>query len=647
MNFDKSPQAPASMRIAAAQLAQITPTIPNRLLSFLQRHLFGTIIISTCLNLGLTGLATWSVWSTSEHLAVTIAKQDRKQNLSNRLTYLDEVLTMSAHMFASTGNPMWEKRYQDHAPSIDNILAELTKDAPSSSGQVDAANKKLLGFEATAFKLAKQAKLKEASALLLSPEYQQYKQIYSVGVATTIATINTMAGSEVQSNRQALADAILLEFISLGLLLATGTLLSLTVRKYILDREQSQKSIQTVQFGLIELNEQLQQEDLVRSVQQDRFARESATLQADIGHILDVVNLLEDGNLTVEADVNERATGLIADTLNRLIESLNQIISVVVFSAERVVGSAVGLKELAVETANQAQSQTRSIQQIELSISEINSLSENSYQQALATTAAVQLAQAAVSNGQQEMSAMADGIESLQQGTEQIVGRVQNLNEFVELAAQFSKDRKRVAALSRVLALNASLLSTRALKEQDPLQFTSLAHEFKTIAERVNELAEDNNISLAVLEHRTNQIQTVTSGLNQDIADINQLVQKFTNEMGKSRQAFTNIQLVTDRVAIVGEQVSTSSQDIIRVVSDTLTAIGSIRIVAQSTEHKATVIRAQLKVIGDLARNLLQRVEFFQLRDRTPAMVDNFLADDDPSVVKNPEAALDLLPSHA
>jgi methyl-accepting chemotaxis protein PixJ len=646
MNFDKSPQAPASMRIAAPQLAQITPTIPNRLLSFLQRHLLGTIIISTCLNLGLTGLTAWSVWSTSEHLEATIAKQDRKQNLSNRLTYLDEVLTMSAHMFATTGNPMWEKRYQDHAPSIDSIVAELTKDAPSS-GQVDAANKKLLGFEATAFKLAKQAKLKEASALLLSPEYQQYKQIYAVGVATTIAKINTMAGSEVQSNRQALADAILLELISLGLLVATGTLLVLTVRRYILDQEQSQQSLQTVQSGLIELNEQLQQEDLVRSVQQERVARESATLQTDIGHILDVVNLLEDGNLTVEAEVNERATGLIADTLNRLIESLHQIISVVVFSAERVVGSAVGLKELAVETANQAQSQTRSIQQIELSISEINSLSENSYQQALATTAAVQLAQAAVGNGQQEMSAMADGIESLQQGTEQIVRRVQNLNEFVELAAQFSKDRKRVAALSRVLALNASLLSTRALKEQDPLQFASLAHEFKTIAERVNELAEDNNISLAVLEHRTNQIQTVTSGLNQDIADINQLVQKFTNEMGKSRQAFTNIQLVTDQVAIVGEQVSTSSQDIIRVVSDTLTAIRSIGIVAQSTEYKATVTRAQIKLMGELAQNLLQRVEFFQLRDPTPAMADNFLAPDDPRVVKNPEPASDLLPSHA
>jgi methyl-accepting chemotaxis protein PixJ len=538
MNPEQLPDSTALIA-ATTQLGQPAPKTANRLQSFLQQHLVSTIIITTCLNVGLTGAATWSVWNTSQQLEATIAKHDRQQDLSSKITYLNQV----------------------------------------------------------------------------------------------------------RSNRQALSDAILLELISLGLLVATGSLVVLTVRSYILDREKAQKSLQTFQSGLVDLNEQLKQEDRLRSIQQEQIVRESATLQTDIGHILDVVSFLEDGNLTVQANVNERSTGLISDTLNRLIESLHQIISVVVSSADRVVGSAEGLELLAVETANQAQNQTRSIQQIETLIAEVNSLSANSHHQALATTDAVQLAKAAVGNGQQEMSAMADGIESLQQGTEQIVRRVQRLNEFVELSAQFSKDQKRVTALTRVLALNASLLSTRALQEQDPTQFAGLAHEFETIADRVNELAEDNNNSLVSLQHRTTQIQTVTSGLNQDVADINQLVQKFTDEMGKSRQAFTNIQLVTDQVAIVGEQVSTSSQDIIRAVSDTLAAIQSIGIIAQNTEQKATVTREQIQTMGSLAQNLLQRVEFFRLNDETPAV--NFLAPADSTVVKNPEAVYDLLPSPA
>ncbi len=639
-----SESAPDRQSIAATD--KPNPRAANQLRSFFQRHLVKTITISTCLNLGLTGASTWSVWNTSQQLEATVTIQDRQQELNDKVIYLDEVLTMSALMYTNTGQQRWEKRYNEAAPNFDKIFAEFTKNV-AKSPKLEAASKKLFDIEDAAFKLTKQGKLKEASLLLVSPEYERNKQVHTDEFNVLVTKIRTTAENQIRADRQELLNAILLELLSLGLLLATGSLVVLTVRSYLLDREQSQQSLQAIQTDLLELNTELQQESQMRSAQQAQIFQESDTLQIDIGHILDVVSLLEDGNLTIQADVNERSTGLIADTLNRLIESLHQVITVVVSSADRVVDSADGLERLAVETASQAQSQTRSIQQIETLIAEVNSLSTNSHAQALATTDAVQLAKAAVGNGQREMGAMADGIESLQQGTEQIVRRVERLNEFVALAAQFSKDRKRVAVLTRVLALNASLLSTRALKEQDPAQFASLAHEFETIADRVNELAEDNNNSFVSLQHRTDQIKTVTSGLNQDIADINQLVKKFTNEMGKSRQAFTNIQLITDQVAIVGEQVSTSSQEIIRAVSDTLTAIQSIGIIAQNTEQKATVTREQIQSMATLAQNLLHRVEFFQLNQETPVVASKFLPPADSTVVKNPEAVYAMLQPRA
>jgi methyl-accepting chemotaxis protein PixJ len=623
---------------------------PQQIRSFLQQHLVGTIVVSICLNLGLTGASIWGAKNTVQHLEMTISTQNRQQDLSDRLTYLDEVLTMSAQMFVSTGQPMWEERYKAHAPKIDKVLAELTQAAPPST-KIDAANKKLLELEDKAFKLAKQSNLTAASAVLLSPEYQQNKQIYAAGVASTIAQIKEVGDRQIRGDRQMLSDAVLLVSIGVCLIAITNSLVIVTVKSYIRDRTQSQASLQA---NLRELNEELQDEDRRRATQQERIIQESANLQTDVDHILKMVSLLENGDLTVRMDVSDGATGLISETLNRTIDSLHQTMGMVVSSADRVAINAVGLEQLAVETANQAQQQTRSIQQIEMSIAQVNSLSDNSYEQALATIDAVELAQAAIGNGQQEMNAMADGIASLQQGTEQIVKRMQNLNEFVELAAQFSKDHKRVAALTRVLALNASLLATRALAERDPAQFASLAHEFQTIAERVNELAEDSNSSLATLQHRTNQIQTVTSGLDRDIADIDRLVQKFTDEMGKSRQAFTNIQLVTDRVAIVGERVSSSSQDIIQVVGDTLTAIQAIGTIAQNTEHKAIATQEQIQVTKHLANNLLERVEFFQLHDspkerltqHIPLESPNFLPPADSTVVKNPEVVYELfLPS--
>jgi methyl-accepting chemotaxis protein PixJ len=628
-----------------SKLNPAKPKSTGKVQSFLQKNLISTIIISTCINLGLTGVATWSVWNTSQQLEINVSKQDRQQELNSKVIYLDEVLTMSALMYTNTGLQEWEKRYSDAAPVFDKNFAEFTQNIAQSAG-MKAASKKLFEMEEAAFKLTKQGKLKEASLLLVNAEYKRNKQIQNDEFDILATKIRTTAESQVKADRQSLSDAILLELLSLFLFMATGSLVVLTVRSYILDREKSQQSLQAFQADLLGLNERLQQQDKLRSAQQQQIESESATLQLDIGHILDVVSLLEDGNLTTQAEVNDRSTGLISDTLNRLIESLHQIISVVVSSADRVVGSAEGLEQLAVETASQAQNQTRSIQQIELLIAEVNSLSTDSRAQALATTDAVQLAKAAVGNGQQEMNAMADGIASLQQATEQIVRRVERLNEFVDLAAQFSKDQKRAAALTRVLALNASLLSTRAVKEQDPNQFASLANEFETIADRVNELAEDNSTSLISLQHRTSQIQTVTSGLNQDITDINQLVQKFTSEMGKSRQAFTNIQLVTDQVAIVGDQVNASSQDIIRMVGETLAAIQSIGVIAQNTEQKATVTREQIHSMGNLAQNLLSRVEFFRLNDQLAIVPPQDITPADSTVVKNPEAVYALLQSN-
>ncbi len=631
---------PSLFSVESTRLNRPIAKTSSRLKSFLQNRLVSMIIISACLNLGLTGISTWGVWRTAQNLEITVAKQSKLEDLRSKLKYLDEVLTMSANMWTNTGQSNWEKRYNDTVPIYDKTIGELTKDVPSP--KLDTDTKVLLGIEDRAFKLAKQGKFKEASLLLVSSEYLQTKQTYTQELDLIVDRIRLSVDRLVRDERQSLANSIALALLSLGLLVATSSLVVIIIRSYIRDRETSQKSLEVVQTDLISLNEKLSNEAQLRIAQQRQVVSETAILHTDISHILGVVCSLEEGNLTIQAEVNERSTGLISDTLNRSIESLHRIITIVVSSADGVTNRAESLEKLAIETTTQAQTQTSSIREIESSIAEINRLTANSLTLALSTTDAMQLAQAAVSNGQQEMNAMADGIVILEQGTEQVVRRVQSLNEFVELAAQFSKEQKRVGALTRVLALNASLLSTRAIKEQDPEQFASLANEFEAIADRVNDLAIETNTSLVTLEHRTSQIQTVASGLDRDIADIRQLVQKFTGEMSKSRQAFTNIQMVTDQVAIMGQEVNASSEDTVRVVSGTLVAVKSIGVIAQTTEDRATITREQVQTMGDLARNLLQMVEFFQLEE-TPSSAHPLPLPNDSTTVTDPAAIYHLL----
>jgi twitching motility protein PilJ len=388
-----------------------------------------------------------------------------------------------------------------------------------------------------------------------------------------------------------------------------------TVKDYIRDRQAAQTALQASEQNLLALNDNLQIEAEIRKQQEEQIRRESEQLQQDIGELLDVVCTIEEGDLTVQAKVNERETGLIADTLNRSIESLNRIMLVVVANTKQVTESASELATVAVETATQAQYQTASVREVESLMNSVNALTADSRSSAIAADDAVQLAKFAVQMGKEEMTAMVDGIAILQDGTDRVVRRAQLLNDFVDLAAQFSKDQKRVASLTRVLALNASTLSSRALKEQDPDRFAAIAKEFEAIATQVNNLSTETNGGLLILQQRTEGIQTVTSGLNEDVTEIGNLVQKFTTEVAKSRQAFDNIETVTEQVAQIGQKVSQSSEEIVAVVQKTLDAVRAIATVAQTTEAKANITRERVNSMGELARNLLEMVEFFQLHD--------------------------------
>ena len=291
--------------------------------------------------------------------------------------------------------------------------------------------------------------------------------------------------------------------------------------------------------------------------------------------------------------------------------------SIVLSSAQQVTQGAGDLEQLAVATTQQAQQQSQSVSEVQALMVNFNHLSQDTAQQALVSDEAVQQAKVAIVQGQQEMVTMTQEIGILHQGTEQIVQRAQMLTNFVTLADQFSKDQKRVAALTRVLALNASMIATRASGQQDPEQFASVAREFETIATQVNDLAEKTSSSLLLLQQRTDQIQTVVSGINQDVEEISNSVNQFTLSVDQSHEIFNNIKTVTDRVAMVGQQVTQSSQAIATTAQLTLQSIQEIATVAAQTESRSHDTREQAGLMDRLAHDLLEKVRFFRLSENS------------------------------
>ncbi len=346
-------------------------------------------------------------------------------------------------------------------------------------------------------------------------------------------------------------------------------------------------------------------------------------LEDEVGQLLDVVSDLESGNLTVQAQVTDQATGLVADTLNRLIEQLANTMSTVLSTAQQVTQGADSLEKLATSVTQNTQMQSQSVAQATEGIENINELATNASKEAIAANIAVESAQSAVALGQEEITKLNSSIALLQLGTAQIVERLKTLGEFVDLAKQFVQDQKRLSSLTQVVAMNASMIAARAVEQKEPDQFASVAREFEAIASQVNNLATQTSQGLVVLQQRTGFIEIVVSGISQDIQDVNDYVTEFTTGVEQSSQAFNDIKNVTEQVAALGQTVFQSSQEIAVAVKSSVDSIQEIAALAQRSASQSTLTLERSAQMGQLARRLLTDVRFFQLpADKIP---QNFL----------------------
>lgn len=94
------------------------------------------------------------------------------------------------------------------------------------------------------------------------------------------------------------------------------------------------------------------------------LALESELLQQEVGHLLEVVSAVEDGDLTTRAQVSDRTTGLVADTFNRLLEQLGGVLTQVLATAQQVSADSSALGQLAATVATNGQQQAQEVVQV-------------------------------------------------------------------------------------------------------------------------------------------------------------------------------------------------------------------------------------------------------------------------------------------
>jgi methyl-accepting chemotaxis protein len=253
---------PSSTRKALPPAKDILPSSPNiynngsdkrqqntdrqQVVNTLNGFLIGSLVIS--------GITAFNIFNVYNNFQQNIVRDFRLNQLTGKITYFDEVLTMSARMAASTGDPQWEKRYNNNVPILDAVILEATKLSPESfkkqADNVNAANTKLIALETKSFAFVRQGNLPAATKTLFGNEYLEQKKIYAAGTNAILEAIELETKSQLSSYSQNLAVSLALTAVSFGVLALSYFVISRRIRTYINEGEQAQDSLQISQLEL-------------------------------------------------------------------------------------------------------------------------------------------------------------------------------------------------------------------------------------------------------------------------------------------------------------------------------------------------------------------------------------------------------------
>jgi C4-dicarboxylate-specific signal transduction histidine kinase len=174
---------------------------------------------------------------------------------TEKIIYLDEVLTMSAKMYANTGDATWKTRYELFGVELDLELNKFRKLAQhrfitERAKTIDAANQKLVKMEEQSFTLVEQGKKLEGQALLSSVAYETEKIKLGASIETSQFYLDKELHDNIIYYSQKIFFSIIFPITSLILLIPLWLIVLRLLKKYL-------RALKNAQSALIKANQEL------------------------------------------------------------------------------------------------------------------------------------------------------------------------------------------------------------------------------------------------------------------------------------------------------------------------------------------------------------------------------------------------------